>query len=95
MHLDFFSNGFINIGLEYAAEITYPIPEGTTSGIVFLLANLYGIIWTFFLSIIIKSCGGPVGGFAFAASYTISLILISFVSAPLKRSQVDQTLTDS
>eukprot|EP00795_Rhopilema_esculentum_P009024 gene9024-16669_t len=91
----FFSNSFINIGLEYAAEITYPVPEGTTSGIIFLLANLYGIIWTFLLSFVIKRCGGHVGGYCIAASYTISLILVLFVSAPLKRSQVDQNVPDS
>lgn len=33
-HCSFFQSGFLPLGFEYAAEITYPIDEGLTSGIL-------------------------------------------------------------
>ncbi|VDL57380.1 unnamed protein product [Hymenolepis diminuta] len=32
--LGFFQSGFLPLGFEYAAEITYPIEEGLTSGVL-------------------------------------------------------------
>lgn len=34
------------MGFEYAAELTYPAPEGTSSGILSAAAQLLGIVFT-------------------------------------------------
>ena len=85
-----FSYAYIFAGLEHAAELTYPVPEGTTSAMLFLFLNIYGIILTNIIGIGVRRGGGQIGGFVMFVGYMVSLVLISFVSGPLKRSQVDQ-----
>jgi FLVCR family feline leukemia virus subgroup C receptor-related protein len=38
--------GYLGIGFEFAAELTYPVPEGTSSGILNVTSELFGIIFT-------------------------------------------------
>ncbi|KAM7540161.1 hypothetical protein Aperf_G00000027829 [Anoplocephala perfoliata] len=45
--LGFFQSGFLPLGFEYAAEITYPIEEGLTSGILNTSAQIFGIALTY------------------------------------------------
>jgi MFS family permease len=35
------------IGFQYAAEVTYPVPEGTSNGLVLLMGQISGIIFIF------------------------------------------------
>ena len=44
--LGFFMTGYLPIGFEFAAEITYPAAEGTTSGLLNASAQIFGIILT-------------------------------------------------
>ncbi|VUZ38873.1 unnamed protein product, partial [Hymenolepis diminuta] len=44
--LGFFQSGMLPLGFEYAAEITYPVDEGITSGILNTSAHIFGIILT-------------------------------------------------
>jgi FLVCR family feline leukemia virus subgroup C receptor-related protein len=38
--------GYLGIGYEFAAELTFQIPEGTSSGILNVTSELFGIIFT-------------------------------------------------
>lgn len=38
--------GYVPVGFEFAAELTYPAPEGTSSGILSAAAQLLGIVFT-------------------------------------------------
>ena len=40
----FFVTGYLPVGFEYAAELTYPEPEATSSGLLNMSANLFGMI---------------------------------------------------
>ncbi|CAC5380052.1 FLVCR [Mytilus coruscus] len=42
----FFTTGYLPVGFEIAAEITYPESEGTSSGLLNASAQLFGIIFT-------------------------------------------------
>ncbi|CAH0592122.1 unnamed protein product [Chrysodeixis includens] len=44
--LGFFMTAYLAIGYEMASEVTYPEPEGTTSGILNAVVQLFGIIIT-------------------------------------------------
>ncbi|CAB4068041.1 FLVCR [Lepeophtheirus salmonis] len=44
--LGFFMTGYLPIGFEFAAEITYPESEGTSSGLLNASAQIFGIICT-------------------------------------------------
>eukprot|EP00112_Aurelia_sp_Birch-Aquarium-sp1_P004412 Seg1499.4 transcript_id=Seg1499.4/GoldUCD/mRNA.D3Y31 product="Feline leukemia virus subgroup C receptor-related protein 2" protein_id=Seg1499.4/GoldUCD/D3Y31 len=88
----FFSLSFMSAGLEYAAEITYPIPEGTTSGIMCTLGSVYGIILIHAIGALIAEGRGDIGGYIMACSYLLGFGLVSVINAPLKRSELDQHL---
>ena len=85
----FFSYPYMSAGLEHAAEITYPVPEGTSSGILLLIGNMYGIILTYIVGAIIEKGGSDVGGYILAGSYAMGLIMVIFINAPLKRTNAD------
>lgn len=38
--------GYLGIGFEFAAELTYPVPEGTSSGVLNVSSEIFGIIFT-------------------------------------------------
>jgi hypothetical protein len=42
----FFMIGYLGIGFEFAAELTYPIPEGISSGILMVASEIFGIAFT-------------------------------------------------
>ncbi|XP_026745792.1 uncharacterized MFS-type transporter C09D4.1-like [Trichoplusia ni] len=44
--LGFFMTAYLAVGYEFASEVTYPEPEGTTSGILNAVVQLFGIILT-------------------------------------------------
>ena len=39
-------SGYIPVAYEFAAEVTYPAPEGTTSGLLNCSAQIFGLILT-------------------------------------------------
>ncbi|XP_065066476.1 uncharacterized MFS-type transporter C09D4.1-like [Rhopilema esculentum] len=86
----FFSYPYMSAGLEHVAEVTYPVPEGTTSGILLLVGNIYGIILTYIVGAAIDNGGGDLGGYLMAACYVIGTLLVLINSAPLKRSEADK-----
>merc|ERR1719412_847477 len=44
--LGFFMTGYLPLGFEFAAEITFPESEGTSSGLLNCSAQVFGIICT-------------------------------------------------
>ena len=86
----FFSFPFISAGLEYAAEITYPISEGTTSGILCLVGSMYGIGLVYLVEDIIRKYGSDIGGYVMAGSYGVALVMVILINAPLKRTNVEE-----
>lgn len=52
--LGFFMTGYLPVGFELAAELTYPEPEGTSAGLLNAGAQVFGILFTTFYSWIFK-----------------------------------------
>ncbi|CAD1472073.1 unnamed protein product, partial [Heterotrigona itama] len=44
--LGFFMTGYLPVGFEFAAELTYPEPEGTSAGLLNAVCQVFGIIFT-------------------------------------------------
>lgn len=44
--LGFFMTGYLPIGFEFAAELTFPTPEGTTSGLLNGAVQVFGVVMT-------------------------------------------------
>jgi len=91
----FFSYPYITIGLEYAAEVTYPISEGITSGILLLAANVYGIVFTSLLEFIIEQWGTDVAGYIMVGLYLIGQFLCLVTNGTLKRYEADKQSINS
>ncbi len=86
-----FSYPYMSAGLEHAAEITYPIPEGTTSGILLLSGSIYGIIIIYIFGAVLERKASGVVGYIMVALYFICTVLTTIGKAPLKRSEADKT----
>jgi len=69
-----FGAPFFVVGIEYAAEITYPISEGLSSAIILLLGNLYGFLMVLFLGSWIEK-----GHLALAAYFVIGIYAVCFI----------------
>uniref|UniRef100_A0A915M0T1 Major facilitator superfamily (MFS) profile domain-containing protein n=1 Tax=Meloidogyne javanica TaxID=6303 RepID=A0A915M0T1_MELJA len=52
--LGFFMTGYLPLGFEFAAELTFPIAEGTTSGLLNGSAQAFGIAMTFGMGKVMK-----------------------------------------
>ncbi|VDO06162.1 unnamed protein product [Rodentolepis nana] len=55
--LGFFQSGFLPLGFEFAAEITYPIDEAITSGLLNTSAQVFGIALTYSSIALLHSFG--------------------------------------
>ena len=85
----FFSYPYMTIGLEHAAEITYPVSEGTTSGILLLVGNMYGIILTYIIGAIIEKGRSDIAGYIMVGLYLIGFVIVSIMKSELKRLKAD------
>ncbi|VDO11389.1 unnamed protein product [Rodentolepis nana] len=52
-----FQSGFLPLGFEFAAEITYPIDEAITTGLLNTSASVFGIAFTYSSSALLRSFG--------------------------------------
>ena len=87
----FFSYPYMTVGLEHAAELTYPISEGITSGILLLVGNMYAIILTYICGAIIEKGRSDVAGYVMTSLYVVGLITVAVMKGELKRLKIDQT----
>lgn len=88
----FSSYPYMTVGLEHAAEITYPIPEGITSGILLLFGNMYAIVLTFICGAIIDKGYSDTAGFLMTGLYFIGVVVVAVVEGEMKRWQADKKL---
>ncbi|XP_011504260.1 PREDICTED: uncharacterized MFS-type transporter C09D4.1 [Ceratosolen solmsi marchali] len=44
--LGFFMTGYLPVGFEFAAELTYPEPEGTSAGLLNAMTQVFGVAFT-------------------------------------------------
>uniref|UniRef100_A0A8D0L9H3 Choline/ethanolamine transporter FLVCR1 n=1 Tax=Sphenodon punctatus TaxID=8508 RepID=A0A8D0L9H3_SPHPU len=59
--LGFFMTGYLPLGFEFAVELTYPESEGTSSGLLNVSAQIFGILFTIGQGQIIENFGTRAG----------------------------------
>ena len=79
--------GYLPVGFEFAAEITYPESEGTSSGLLNASAQVFGIILTPITRILFESKVGDLG----ANLVLCGILLLGFVMTALIRSDLRRT----
>ncbi len=75
--LGFFMTGYLPVGFELAAELTYPEPEGLSTGLLNTSAQIFGLVFTYAQGVIITSYGALYGNIFLCVSLFIGSILTS------------------
>ncbi|XP_044292820.1 feline leukemia virus subgroup C receptor-related protein 2 isoform X1 [Varanus komodoensis] len=87
--LGFFMTGYLPLGFEFAAELTYPESEGTSSGLLNVSAQVFGIIFTITQGQIIDNFGTRPGNLFLCAFLFIGTIMTAFIKPDLRRQQAN------
>lgn len=61
--------GYLPVGFEFAAELTYPEPEGTSAGLLNAMTQIFGIVMTILYRRMLETWSD------FAANISLSCIL--------------------
>ncbi|XP_066912881.1 heme transporter FLVCR2-like [Clytia hemisphaerica] len=78
-------------GVEQAAEMTSPVPEGTSSTVILLLGNIYGFVMIFTFGAMIED-GYPLTTlYLILGLYVLSTAFVTFSKMELKRSEAEST----
>ncbi|XP_058067346.1 heme transporter FLVCR2-like [Anopheles bellator] len=83
--LGFFMTGFQPIGYEFAAELTFPEPDGPVMGILNISTQIFGIIITLLISGVQSTLGDFVGNIVFAAFLVLDGSIIALIKSDLRR----------
>uniref|UniRef100_A0A8C0JH61 Major facilitator superfamily (MFS) profile domain-containing protein n=1 Tax=Chelonoidis abingdonii TaxID=106734 RepID=A0A8C0JH61_CHEAB len=87
--LGFFMTGYLPLGFEFAAELTYPESEGTSSGLLNVSAQVFGIIFTIAQGKIIDCFGTQAGNLFLCSFLLLGTFITVFIKADLRRQQAN------
>ncbi|XP_037351790.1 feline leukemia virus subgroup C receptor-related protein 1 [Talpa occidentalis] len=92
--LGFFLTGYLPLGFEFAVEITYPEPEGTSSGLLNAAAQIFGILFTLAQGkLTVDYC--PMAGNIFLCVWIfVGIILTALIKSDLRRHNVNIGVTN-
>lgn len=83
--LGFFMTGYLPVGFEFAAELTYPEPEGTSTGLLNAAAQVFGIAFTMVYSEILNSSGDVIANVTMAVMLFIGSAVTAIIKSDLRR----------
>ncbi|KAJ7399507.1 Feline leukemia virus subgroup C receptor-related protein 2 [Pitangus sulphuratus] len=87
--LGFFMTGYLPLGFEFAAELTYPESEGTSSGLLNVSAQIFGIAFTIGQGQIMDHFGTKAGNLFLCSFLFLGTIMTAFIKADLRRQQAN------
>uniref|UniRef100_A0A667YB80 Choline/ethanolamine transporter FLVCR1 n=1 Tax=Myripristis murdjan TaxID=586833 RepID=A0A667YB80_9TELE len=91
--LGFFMTGYLPLGFEFGVEITYPEPEGTSSGLLNAFAQIFGIIFTL-IQDKLTSNYNPLAGNLFLCAWIFKRVLTSTPSSWVTRQDSDSVIEE-
>lgn len=77
--------GYLPVGFEFAAELTYPEPEGTSSGLLNASAQIFGIVFTVLGGWLLDDYGDLVCNGTLTLALFIGAIVTMFIRPELRR----------
>ncbi|XP_061854522.1 heme transporter FLVCR2 isoform X2 [Colius striatus] len=90
--LGFFMTGYLPVGFEFAAELTYPESEGTSSGLLNVSAQIFGIAFTIGQGKIMDHFGTKAGNLFLCSFMFLGTIMTAFINADLRRQRANLDL---
>lgn len=83
--LGFFITGYLPVGFEFAAELTYPEPEGTAAGLLNAVVQVFGITFTTLYGFLFKEFGDLWANVAMCIGLGIGTLLTIMIPNDLRR----------
>uniref|UniRef100_A0A8D2PL17 FLVCR heme transporter 2 n=1 Tax=Zosterops lateralis melanops TaxID=1220523 RepID=A0A8D2PL17_ZOSLA len=87
--LGFFMTGYLPLGFEFAAELTYPESEGTSSGLLNVSAQIFGIAFTIGQGQIMDRFGTKAGNLLLCSVLFLGTVMTAFIKSDLRRQQAN------
>ncbi|XP_020296330.1 feline leukemia virus subgroup C receptor-related protein 2 [Pseudomyrmex gracilis] len=83
--LGFFMTGYLPVGFELAAELTYPEPEGTAAGILNAVVQVFGIVFTTLYGYLFGVWGDFWANIALCVTLSLGAFLTTIIPNDLRR----------
>ncbi|XP_017891804.2 feline leukemia virus subgroup C receptor-related protein 2-like, partial [Ceratina calcarata] len=83
--LGFFMTGYLPVGFEFAAELTYPEPEGTSAGLLNAVCQVFGIIFTILYSCALDYLGDFWANIFLCSTLAFGTLLTVIIPNDLRR----------
>lgn len=83
--LGFFMTGYLPLGFEFAAEVTFPEPEGTSSGLLNASAQVFGILFTVASNKLFHTYGSRTTNLALSGALLVGSVVTAFIRSDLRR----------
>lgn len=77
--------GYLPVGFEFAAELTYPEPEGTSAGLLNASAQIFGIFFTMLYAELFDVIGDMGANITMAIMLCFGTIITAVIRADLRR----------
>lgn len=87
--LGFFMTGYLPLGFEFAVEITYPEPEGTSSGLLNAAAQIFGILFTLAQGKLTVLYNPQAGNIFLCVWMFVGIILTALIKSDLRRHNIN------
>uniref|UniRef100_H2Z1Z4 Choline/ethanolamine transporter FLVCR1 n=1 Tax=Ciona savignyi TaxID=51511 RepID=H2Z1Z4_CIOSA len=88
--LGFFMTGYLPIGFEFAAEITFPESEATSSGLLNVSAQFFGILFTLSAEQILNGHGVQAANIFMCVALVVGTIMTVLIKSDLKRQRANE-----
>lgn len=77
--------GLLPVGFELATELTFPEPEGTSTGLLNAASQLFGVIFTTIYSILFNRFGDQWANSIMSVLLLVGAIMTAFIKPDLRR----------
>jgi len=92
--LGFFMTGYLPVGFEFAAEITYPESEGTSSGLLNASAQTFGIMLTIGMRAFMNRVSVLAANITVSAALFVGTIITAFIKPDYRRQEAGKKAID-
>lgn len=82
--------GYLPVGFELAAELTYPEPEGTSAGLINAGAQIFGITFTMLYGALINVMNDFWANICLTVMLLCGTVLTAFIPSNLRRQLASQ-----